>query len=239
MRERLNRVLNSADLVLCYPGSSYLVNAIYGIVIAENKVFTREKRVITCNACLAIGSLTEEQEKIKDELLNLYRMYSQERVQKGVRNIVPEIGGIYASSSAQYYFIYIGRYTLNLTLEKKTCSIWRDEYEDGVYTYIKVRYNSYDDNKIRKYLEAGHISSLEFSEFMSDSIIHNWLVSCSYNYRYKRKLPDMSYQLVFSTRKRTFVKELGKLDLSFLKRDLLCWTLNDKIDVEFRMTLVK
>jgi hypothetical protein len=255
MEDLLNRNLNALDLVLCYPGVGYLYNSKYGLVIGANKIFTQDSKVIQCSNCLLIGSLTAEQEKIRIDLIEKYRLYSQDIAKAGGGyKIVPEIGGVYESSSSQYYLIYLGRYTLHFNSSNHKEYPWKKTYNDGVYVYIKIRYNSVEDTKIKNYLKDGSLNRSSFLKFMNDHVIHNWLAEC-YHALYRVQMtgssiidfPSTPYNLVLSTKKRTFIKKLGQLNLSFVKTATLLWNIDsssyywnkDDINVSFQLKFIE
>lgn len=209
MKDILDREINIGDLVLAYPGSNYFSEAKYCIVIGSNRVYNG-KDAFTTSKCIKIGALTEEQEKIKKELMSSVGAYNKERVVQNANKLIPVPGGVYMGDSSQYCYLYLGRYRVESNQKGRNKNMtWPVNYDTGGYCYIKFPMNNESAKKfLEKYLNNS-ISADDFNLFMG-----NYNNFCYVLNTASQNGP--SYELtnfVISSRKRTFVKQLGKIKI--------------------------
>lgn len=216
MKDILNRDVSLGDLVLAYPGVDYFSNAKYCIVTGSNRVFNGVE-AFTTSKCIKIGALTPEQELIKQELMTLINAYNQSKIVSNANKIVPVPGGVYAGDSSQYCYLYLGRYKLESNQKgKNTNQKWPVNYDDGGYCYLKFpKNNRMAENFLKKYLNSS-INAVDFNLFMGDYNNFQYMLTSNYN--------SLTYELsnfVISSRKRTFEKELGKIKIGGLGKEML------------------
>ena len=217
MKDILNREINLGDLVLAYQGSDYFSAAKYCIVIGSNRVYNGEES-FTTSRCIKIGALTSEQESIKEQLMSTIQAHNLERAIQNTVKLEPVPGGVYMGDSNQYVYLYLGRYRVDTShREKYPQGAWKESYGVGGYCYLKLPTSNQSASFFLKTYLNKNMTEADFRHFFANYTNIYQFLRTETGYGYYRNTQEWSLSnFVVSTKRRTFKKELGKVNINNL-----------------------